>query len=232
MNSATEHRRTRRPGTIDSKLLGIDTPRTISNLQLWFRADSLDLDDGDAVILWQDESGNNRDAMQNDPSLRPEFKENIINGYPVIRYDGTVNQALRHEFVQYSLSTYFIVWNRTGDANNDRVLMSSSTTYAYLQFANTWYVFTSAFTAVAMAADIFLLKSCVYDNVNYQRYTNGSAETPEAGSGDAFYTYIGSTANGASPTGDIAELIIYDNNLSISERQIVEAYLNNKYALY
>lgn len=229
--SAIEHRRTRRPGTIDSKLLGAEVPRTISNLQLWFRADSLDLDDGDSVILWKDESGNKRDAAQDLGSARPEFKKNIINGYPIIRFDGTANMSLVHAVLQYNLSTYFLVWSRVGAANNDAVLMASSTTYAYLQYSALWYVFTAVSASIAMAADTFFLKSCVYDNVNYQRYTNGSAETPQAGSGDALYTYIGGTA-GAVITGDIAELIIYDRNLSTSERKNVEIYLNAKYSLY
>lgn len=221
-----EHRRNRWAEKIDSGAL-MTSLAHMDNIQFWFRADSLDLSDNDPVSTWQDESGNERDAIQVTGVVQPTFKTGIVNGRPVCRFDG---DWMAHLPTIYNLSTYFIVWNRVSAVANDIALQYDATNYVYLQYSNLWYVFTSASISVAMAASTFFLKSCVYDNVNYQRYTNGSAEASQVGTGDAKYRYIGGF--GGQLHGDIAELAIFDINLSTQNRQYVEKYLNDKYALW
>jgi hypothetical protein len=56
---------------------------------LWLKADSLGLSDGDAVGTWTDSSGNGYDATQATGSAKPTYKTNItLAGKPVVRFDG------------------------------------------------------------------------------------------------------------------------------------------------
>ena len=65
------------------------SPTDISGLQLWLKADSLSLNDNDAVGSWTDSSGNGNTANQGTAANKPTFKSSIINGKPVVRFDGT-----------------------------------------------------------------------------------------------------------------------------------------------
>ena len=227
VENAEQHRRNRNPGFIEPGVLDM-TLAGMDNLQLWFRADSLNLNDDDSVSTWGDDSGNGRDATQASEPAQPIFKTNILGGYPVVRFSGA--QSLDFTSYIYNLSTYFVVWSRTGAGNNDVVFGYDGTHYAYLQYSSSWYMATSALISVAMASGTFLLKSMVYNNVVYAGYTNGSAHTPAAGSLDAYYRYIG--AGTGVLGGDIAEIVIFDTNLSTANRQFVENYLNTKYNLW
>ncbi|GAI04875.1 unnamed protein product, partial [marine sediment metagenome] len=55
---------------------------------LWLRADDLSYSDNDPVSTWTDTSGNNYDATQAGTN-RPFYKDNIVNGKPIVRFDGT-----------------------------------------------------------------------------------------------------------------------------------------------
>jgi hypothetical protein len=229
-HSVTERKRSRIPGLVDPDVKGFLLGNEVPNLIFWFRAGSLDyLSDGDLVNYWEDESGNGNHAAQGFSALKPIYKVSIVNGHPVVRFSGATN--FHTVEIDENLATWFIVWSRLGAGNNDVVLGDSNTTYSYLQYGGTWHVYTGASIVVAMGAGTFFLKCCVYDNVNYQRYTNGGAEAGQAGIGDMQFRYIGPQTGGAL-SGDIAEIAIFDTDLSNANRQIVENYINTKYALW
>ncbi len=57
---------------------------------LWLKADGLsNLNDGDKVSVWPDNSGNGNNALQADINKQPDFRQNIFNGMPVLRFDGS-----------------------------------------------------------------------------------------------------------------------------------------------
>jgi len=226
MTHAQEHRRSRRPGSIDLRLYGT-SPLSVPNCRLWFRADSLALVDGDLIDAWSDESGYGTNAVSAGAN-RPTFKTNIVNGLPVVRCAG--NHWLDHGALFLPYATYFVVWSRTGAANNDYILGASGAAYSYLQYGGSWYVYKNISTAVAMATGTFMLKCNRYNGTTYQRYTNGVAEASQAGAGGANLRYIG--AGGFACNGDIAEVIIYQTALTDAERSIVDLYLRLKYALW
>src|SRR3990167_214787 len=70
-------------------------PTDISGLQLWLSADNVDgsnnstLSDGNAVATWTDLSGNGNHATQATGANQPLFKTGIVNGKPVVRFDGS-----------------------------------------------------------------------------------------------------------------------------------------------
>lgn len=67
---------------------GYFSPAFEPSLGLWFKADSLlgTLNDNDPVSSWPDSSPSNLPYGQATGSAQPTFKENIVNGLPVIRF--------------------------------------------------------------------------------------------------------------------------------------------------
>ena len=70
-----------------------------SGLVLWLRADSLQLNDGDAVTSWKDVSGNGHEFIQGTGSAQPAFildGGSVVNNKPLVDCDG--NDHLYKDF--------------------------------------------------------------------------------------------------------------------------------------
>ena len=65
-------------------------PPVVSGLVLHLDADAIDgLSDNDPVAQWDDLSGEDNHATQGTSGYRPIYKTNILNGKPVVRFDGS-----------------------------------------------------------------------------------------------------------------------------------------------
>ena len=86
-------------------------PDDIAGLLLWLKADGIvGLSDGDAVATWLDETTNNNDFSQATASFRPVYKTNILNGKPIVRFDGIDNGLISaNPIIPASDFTLFIV---------------------------------------------------------------------------------------------------------------------------
>lgn len=60
----------------------------VDGLYAWWRADDAGSSDGDAVSSWSDRSGNGYTLSQGTGAKQPTYKTNILDGEPVVRFDG------------------------------------------------------------------------------------------------------------------------------------------------
>lgn len=91
---------------------------TTVGLGLWLKADGITgISDGTSITTWMDSSGNSNDASQSNASYRPILKTGIINGYPVVRFNGA-NQFFNFPasaFSSYTAATMFVVIKANAD---------------------------------------------------------------------------------------------------------------------
>lgn len=238
---------------------GLTTPRIASSLapvagmSLWLTSSVGVLDssgnpctDGVGVKTWQDQSGNGFNATQATSGNQPLFKTAIVNGKPIIRFNGTTSW-LSHVFTipsaasifaafsggsPISPNTYSVLFEGTppSSALHSRVdayqtgsvvAISSSTTFSSSYSASSFSIgtFTNNGTAVTLT-------------MNANATQSG---TISIYSGDSFdRRSIGSDANGllAFLNGDIAEIIVYSSLLSTANQNSNRAYLDSLYAVY
>lgn len=64
-------------------------PTEISGLKGWWKADSINQADNTSVSAWLDSSGNEAHMYQSSATAQPTLQTNELNGYPVVRFDGT-----------------------------------------------------------------------------------------------------------------------------------------------
>lgn len=240
----------------DMKLMGagkagslvIDTPDDISGLLLWLKADALSLNDGDPIASWTDSSGNDNHAAQATSNKRPTYQTNEQNGKPVARFDGELASpdylTLTTPLDLASMTAFAVVKMDAMAAAAGNVIASSSggewamrihtTTNHVLNFNNGLDASSTGASGID-AGTCFL--ACVRKSgatINF--YVNGTDETDDGtatASGvtiDELGAQSGGTVNPLK--GDIAEIIIYDSALSAANRQAIEEYLNDKYAIY
>ena len=87
---------------------------------VWLRADAITgLNDTDPVATWPDSSGNSNDATQGTAADRPLYRTNIVNGLPIVRFDGA-NDFLESPYAASDaaadLQSWFAVFRTTNTA--------------------------------------------------------------------------------------------------------------------
>lgn len=248
--SASRNRRTLLT-PVYASLSGFTVP-PVSGYSLWLAANTLSLNDNDAVASWTDMSGTGRHATQSSSGNRPVFKQNILNGKSVVRFDGTNDylECAAALWTGAAARTLFAVYksNSTGSDFVDGVCGqatgSTTGTYFMIQARSRAVVGDPYFAGYAADLtgpahdNLWKIAVAKYDGTDATTYKNGTQVNTGTISlntvNDPFH--IGATVPnvGDDPewhNGDIAEIINYDSSLGDTDREAVEAYLAAKYAL-
>lgn len=220
------------------------------DLKLWLSSDDISgLSDGDPFsISWNDRSGNSYDASQGNSTYQPTYIESEINGFPVLRFDGTDDYL--DDTYSYQIRTVFIVFSVSSslqqssdlgqlwgnDADDVHIAVdprsgsnSEGFTFNGLSGAN-----TRAHYALNSAAYSGLVKT---SNVQAWSYDNFEIIAVEFKNDETINRQvIGSLFPNSSVGdhqfgGDIAEIIAFGTQLGECKRVLVENYLATKYNL-
>ena len=217
-------------------------------------AGGLAADADEAIATWSDKSGNARHATQSTSGSRPLRKTAQQNSRDVVRFDGTDDFLFAPDWHQNTISV-FAVYKPANNANLQHVLRKGNTPGTSLEFAMraasaTTALFgacTSAFVSNTQAkpgSGAPLIHTGVYDGAAVESWVNGAGYTTAAQTGNIFngsfrlrigaalVTESDAAAAAFSLQGDIAEILIFPTALSTTNRQAVESYLNQKWAIY
>lgn len=224
---------------------GAFVPTDIAGLKLWLKADALGLSNNDPVASWTDSSGTSNNATQGTSGKRPVFKTAILNGLPIVRFDGTDDILLCANELPNTASVFMVVAVNTTPANSDLLIANSNGAsggiliWARTSSSTNWGGLNTSFVVVNAAED---LSVGVYNDLelttsgsSMQFYRNGTLKVnngTQSYGGPGASSSIGGQADDSSFTDcDIAEVIVYDTVLSSGNRMSVEAYLATKYGL-
>lgn len=247
-------------------------PDDLSGLAFWVKGD--DANAAGAISSWTDQSGNGRHATQATGSKQPTKVLDVVNGLPIIRFDGTDDGLATSAFQTFpsKRGTVFIVWKNYQPINtaDDHLVGTYGSGSGNMWDIGTQY-FDTGFTlkakvihSFAYATDLkgVFIASPEADIVNtypvgdygYTGFvlgclrrdadasihfsTNGLGENtiaiadlqPASNPLNIGNSFIAGNSNPFK--GDIAEIIIYDRDLTWIEKQRVDRYLINKYALF
>lgn len=215
------------------------SPDDISGLQIWLKADAITgLSDNDPVATWEDSSSANHDFTE--ATNRPVYKTNIVNGKPVVRFDGTNDKLsggdLSGSFP--SAATSFIVFSEA-NANKYTIYTTKNndTHYSFVAPTDGYYgVFRSTRinnypSSVPQTDNVFRMWTTLSSSSTYEvwidQVSQGSQTAGFDGGNDHEIGY--QDGQGYYTACDVAELICYDSALNSTQRGQVETYLKNKY---
>lgn len=212
----------------------------------WFKAESLatKYNDGDKVTLWENEVGSGFDLRQVS-QLAPIFKTNILNSKPVVRYPNgePLVSALNPADGSKARTILAVVVNSdtwTLAGFNQYILGYGNSSFSSSLYGlcsrtdndDIWSVLFQATTQLSsvVASTQATIVSTKYDGNSNNIYINGAISGTSVVS---LNTQIDSNSHGlvvgAAYIGDIAEVLVYDKELSDVERASVENYLKAKY---
>lgn len=219
------------------------SPKQIAGLQLWLKADSLALNDGDPVGTWADQSGNGRDFTQATASLKPTYKANILNGKPVVRFDGVddlLTAAAAVMTVTSDWSLVAVLKPISAVADRAPVMNGSASGYGigtstgatakkgWIAGGVSWQDST---TAADTNANVWVV-SRVSGGGTTTLHVNGTALTvADAAATTPTASRLGSHAAGSEWNGDMAEVLMYTPKLTDANRDLLESYLGSKYGI-
>ena len=218
-----------------------------NGLVLHLRADSgVKLEDG-RVATWQNLAGSKHGVHQSVADRRPILVKNAINGQPAIRFDG--QRRFLHidgKLLSSANCTMFAVVTDTTKHNRHRGILSNwagrqgnSTSSIFLGLTKDSTVrFSDAFGAAGNVSDRtkpFLLTASNGASGTFV-WQNGSLLAHQGqltGRKLDFPWVIGQQGNidGEYWNGDLAEIIVYDRELTLVERRAVWNQLLGRYQL-
>jgi len=211
---------------------GGDIPTSIAGCVLWL--DGADpAGDGSSVTGaigdWKDKSGTGNDAVQNDTAKQPTVASAVLNGKSVLTFDGTDDNL---NFTQITdIKTIFWVLkeqNQTSDGSSLHFLLGDDGKYDFHRGTGT--LWDSTYVADGIKSGATRVDRADFDglttDIPADRYVIVSLVT----SGDLTASQITKDRNfGRTWDGGIAEIIIYNQTLSDTDRDSVENYLYNKW---
>lgn len=209
------------------------SPTQIAGLKLWLKASTINLTDGTAVSSWADSSGLGNNVSQATGAQQPIYKTGIVNGKPIVRFDG-VNDLLSGSDLGLSqpFTVCCVVKASSGGIFQDIVDQGvpSATVHNSNNFAMYAGNTVDGSTNIIGAFHTFI---GIYNGASSTGYTNGNSDI--SGDVGAFNTSgltIGNNAGATSSfTGDIAEVLIYNSALSSTNRSNIQSYLKTTYGL-
>ena len=214
-------------------------PTKLANLVLWLSADRITgVAGGGAVATWLDQSGTGNNPTQATADLRPTLQLNILNGLPVVRFDGS-NDYLTVDITDLTQPlTIFGAFTTDADVTTNEQLDGGGAGAARC----VTYIVSGALTAfggvnlvgATVSANTSYYYVIVYNGASSSiklsggAVTNGNAGTQDHG---AYVIGADQTPGGLPWGGDIAEYGIYDSALSAADIAQVERYLAAKWGL-
>lgn len=201
----------------------------------------------DAVASWTDYSGNNLHLVQVGTSQQPSYRTNIINGLPVVRFDGSADYMTSTLTGIGAARTIAVVFQKRSAADgNYKVLFGWNASGAIGVYTNTGVIASGYIYNVGPGnapqslggtpTDATLIVQNYASAASLSNYTD-NVQTPVAAfdpndlySVDTFV--VGDYTPGGFPGDyDIAELCIWNASLSGGDMAAVTAWLQAKYGI-
>lgn len=228
-------------------------PYQIPDCSLWLDASSgVNTVDG-YVSAWNDRSGSGNNASQDTVASRPLYVASGQGSKPTVRFDGSDDSLSLSTFVGLPTGngarSAFVVIKQNSTANHKCVFWMGTASSALcwdIYMPSTGYVAQDINSAGILSNAVIQDTSpAIYEihhpgivTLSYgSLYKNGVKIAATLSGAD--YTlnttygaaYVGSGPGAASFNGDISEILVFSRALSSSERQKIEQYLSDKYAI-
>jgi hypothetical protein len=203
-------------------------PSDITGLKGWYDASQLALVDGAPVNPWPDLSGTNHGLSATDgPTHAPLYKTNVLNGRPVVRFDGVDDVVRVTNVVAVPFQHFFVVAKFRLAVFPDYCGLLACSSIHILIGTSGSSIFYGPFAQAAEYRRGGAVDASRQAPMQVWEQMGIAFDAPLA----ADYFLIG--LDRAYPPrywdGDVAEVICYDRKLSDAEREQVEKYLHDKW---
>lgn len=196
-----------------------------------------------SVATWRDKSGSGFHVVNGTATQQPTYTLGALNGGNVVTFDGATDRLVNAAAsIAGNDHTIFIVFNRTtatgrdavfelgGGASRNALFMNEGSTNRINYYVNSaFYNSSGTYTTGA-----YELVSITHDNNAFSLHRGNNQQLNQTGGIRATTTGIvigDDSTSGDQLQGNIAEMIVYDRDLTAAERRDIENYLATKWGL-
>jgi hypothetical protein len=236
-----------------AKLTKSSVVNNIEDLSLWLETTSSDslshieASDNNSISTWNDLSESSfipKNATQINPANQPKYITNVINGLPVLRFDGSASLSFDGNILVQTNYTIFIVEQRRSDKDLNHIISGTDGIVdrvlrigyrndfetMFSQYTGNYDANVSTYTSPIPRIHAFLFTS----NIGKKHFINGihgTMDNPGSNYIVPLQGFVGSTIGANVFEGDIAEIIMFSRELKTQEREDVESYLSEKWGI-
>ncbi len=210
------------------------------DLLLWFKADALELEDGDIVNEWIDSSGNNYHAVAKDDESSPIYIGDGLNNLPVIQFDNSAliterfseksqpNTVIAFVKIDEKLETDQNILDGIDDGSTRNRLTYRITGEGIVIADDTWPPEIHIDFEVPSDYEVLV---AIFNADQSMLMVGQEAMEGSAGSNPLSGFTIGARAGATSQyfKGKIAEIIVYNRSLNRVEIGEIYSYLEEKW---
>ncbi len=157
----------------------------------------------------------------------PRYYESVINYLPTVRFTSGNTLAFNTRALNQKYYTVFVVEQRRATTGTLVDLGGNVLAYSNSALLGDSIVGSSAVGAFVIGTFIPRVDTFVSDTTSRRTYINGTVGATAGSEGLITASDFGII--GAGFTGDIAEIIIFNRGLKLSERNYIQKYLGKKY---
>lgn len=206
-------------------------PSSVTGLKMWLKADSMSLPDGTGITSWADSSANNYDLT----SGTATFKTNILNGKPVVRFNGTSNRLYTAADIGAPQPFEIFIVAKVGvGIQMLRTTSGANPVLLYLGAGGEFSIYAgSSGTGSGDRSGAFhVFNGAVQFALGYSQI-DGVSDLSGAAVGSNGMGVINLMYDMTSTfyAGDIAEILIYQVEMAPADRLNITNYLRTKYGL-
>ncbi len=218
-------------------------PIPTSRLKLWLSADSgVSMNTSSRrVSEWREQSGSGLHASMQTASRQPFLIPKAINGLPVIRFNGAQSLTLANLLTLREMTLFIVARNNqpsesyhlllgpAGSSPNNQLRFENGSQVLFVGTGNGLPVVTPTLGNTRVYHSL----SAQYDGSALRVYRDGNLVSSHSFTmtGPWSLLQIGAWYSEHFLVGDIAEIVAYDRPLTDIERDSVNSYLRQKYAL-
>jgi hypothetical protein len=216
-------------------------PQMVSGLFAWHRPELVVIDESTKIAAWTDTGFYKLDAIQTTDALKPTLVDNVLNGYPALRFSG--GQYLQIPSLPTTMlggffSWFFVIKPTTttpiglfdsAPSQADSFRQQPSGSFEWWQSNPTASLALPNTNAVVLGFCCSIPRSIVY----FRNVTKVGTYTG-SGSNYRWTTPVFGEINQSSSqaySGDLFESILYNRTLNDSETMLIQSYLMGKYAI-
>lgn len=205
-------------------------PSTFGTLLAWWKADALtELVDGNSVASWPDVSGNGKTATS--ATNNPTYKEHILAGRPVVRFDGTNDEITTNLTITnpYSIGIVY-----SGLATGTNRTLQGSANWLIGARSGLHQMYSGAFVAQRQVVTGEFVKATLSATSGTSIFRVNGNQSDGGGGGGVAPGVLHFGASGlTSEVGacDLAEVLVYNTNLSAANILLLEDYFFKKYGI-
>lgn len=200
----------------------------INGLELWLDANAINQSDNTAVTLWGDLSSMGRNATET--STPPTYIENLINGYPAVRFDGNDDRLGFSNSGLSARTIFFVTRVNTGVKQLAGLIGKDNADKGIRRIGSTdWRNPGDGNDFTNPGGSTFCVNGNTGATIGENIWHIGAATRSTSSNTD--YNSIGGYFSNREYGGDIAEVILYNRVLTPEEQDRIGSYLSKKYMI-